>query len=565
MNKTINYYNQHADLFFQQYHSVTAEKVHGDWVHLIHKEGLALDIGSGSGRDSSWLAKKGYDVIAVEPSKNMREKSLSNIEKSNIIWMDDTLPDLKNVYNLNIKFDLILLSAVWMHVPAGQRERAFRKIANLLNPGGKIVITLRFGSNCKDEREFFNVSLSEVKSYARNHALSIILHKKETDALYRENISWETVVFESPDDGTGAFPLIRSIIVNDAKSSTYKLALLRVILKIAEICPFVAKKYERHVSLPLGLVSLFWIRQYHQLLSSKNNIQQMSNSNLNLGFIKKDGFKKLNNMITEDLALSHSFTGDEAKALYKTLKHVSTVIKNMPVKYITYPASDKQIFSVVKKEVKQENNLILSLDKLKDFGEFKVPKHLWDSMTQYAVWIEPAILHEWITVMQGYVRNKENNYDYGTYMRFLQWLDPLRKTNQIRKIVDQLQAKGKPVYCVWTGARLKNDYEIDHCFPFSRWQNNDLWNMLPSSKKANGRKSDKLPTLELLDKSKEKIISWWIDAYIDNPIYRNEYFQQIECGLPIGLEKNNTDEVYIGLKNQRVRIKQILQLEDWNG
>jgi hypothetical protein len=32
-----------------------------------------------------------------------------------------------------------------------------------------------------------------------------------------------------PDDGTGALPLLRHIIFNDDKSSTYKLALLRVL------------------------------------------------------------------------------------------------------------------------------------------------------------------------------------------------------------------------------------------------------------------------------------------------------------------------------------------------
>ena len=38
----------------------------------------------------------------------------------------------------------------------------------------------------------------------------------------------------SPDDGTGALPLLRHIVFNDQKSSTYKLALLRTLVRIAD-------------------------------------------------------------------------------------------------------------------------------------------------------------------------------------------------------------------------------------------------------------------------------------------------------------------------------------------
>jgi len=49
------------------------------------------------------------------------------------------------------------------------------------------------------------------------------------------------------------------------------------------------------------------------------------------------------------------------------------------------------------------------------------------------------------------------------------------------------------VECVWTARKLKIlSYDIDHCFPWSRWDNNDLWNLLPASHLANAAKSEKL-------------------------------------------------------------------------
>ena len=37
-----------------------------------------------------------------------------------------------------------------------------------------------------------------------------------------------------PDDGTGALPLLRHVILNDQKSATYKLGLLRALCRAAD-------------------------------------------------------------------------------------------------------------------------------------------------------------------------------------------------------------------------------------------------------------------------------------------------------------------------------------------
>lgn len=565
MNKTINHYNQNATKFFNQYESEEAEEIHSSWAfHLDNSEGLALDIGTGSGRDALWLANNGNTVYAVEPSEKLRSLAKAKNYHPNITWFDDSLPELKTIYSLNIKFDLILLSAVWMHIPESSRDRAFRKVANLLKPGGKLVITLRHGIS-PDEREMHDVSFSEINNFAKSHALTVVTHKADEDDKHeRPDINWETVVLQLPDDGTGAFPLLRNIIVNDNKSSTYKLALLRVLLRIADGMPGVAREHsDDTIALPLGLVSLFWLRQYHRLLGSPYELQQSSNAKTGLGFVKDDGFKKLNKVSTYDLSISHQFAGNESLALMKTLSDVSALIKDMPVKYTTYPGTDNPVFSVDNNIVRKKDKLILTLDKMNDYGEFLIPKNIWYAMTQYAVWIEPAIIHEWICLMQGYKKNKARDLNYEFYLNALQWLEPQRDTDKVRNIVKDLQDRGKSVFCVWTGTKLKDKYEIDHCFPFARWPNNDLWNLMPSSNKANGSKLDKLPTLELLEKSKECIINWWGQSYTGAQEAR--FFQEAECALPLTISDLSADSVFSGLEVQRTRLKQLQQLQDWSG
>ncbi len=59
-------------------------------------------------------------------------------------------------------FDLIWLSAVWMHDPPGDRQRALRKLATLLKPGGRLVVTFRHGPAPAD-RPMFETSAAEIE------------------------------------------------------------------------------------------------------------------------------------------------------------------------------------------------------------------------------------------------------------------------------------------------------------------------------------------------------------------------------------------------------------------
>ncbi len=102
-----------------------------------------------------------------------------------IHWMSDALPALNHVHRQRFSFDLILLSAVWMHVPPGERRRAFRKL--LLKPGGCIAITLRHGP-IEPERGTYPVSQGEIEALVREHGACIEKLINSKDELGRESV-----------------------------------------------------------------------------------------------------------------------------------------------------------------------------------------------------------------------------------------------------------------------------------------------------------------------------------------------------------------------------------------
>ncbi len=158
---------------------------------------------AGAGRDAAWLASLGLEVIAVEPSAGMRAEAQCLHHSAHIQWLDDSLPDFQVTQRLGLSFDVILLSAVSMHLAPADRPRAFRKLITLLKPGGLLALTLRLGP-AAPERAVFEVSEHEIETLAKNHGASIERRVLSSDQGGRAEISWVQLVVRLPNEGVGA-------------------------------------------------------------------------------------------------------------------------------------------------------------------------------------------------------------------------------------------------------------------------------------------------------------------------------------------------------------------------
>ncbi|WP_317930143.1 methyltransferase domain-containing protein [Halioxenophilus sp. WMMB6] len=554
----MNYYQQNHQALYAQYTSIEPEQLHQPWLHLLPTvPGIACDLGAGSGRDANWLAALGWDVTAVEPCQALRALAKAN-SHANVCWLDDTLPELKRVRALGQRYNLILISAVWMHLSPPQRARAFRIVSELLAPGGLLVMSVRHGPD--DGRQFFDVPIGELQAQARERALSEALYVKTGDALGRGAVYWETLCLRLLDDGTGGLPLLRHIIVNDNKSSTYKLGLLRVLSRIAEGAPgMVLNRTDNTVEIPFGLVGLYWLKLYLPLIT-KHGLRQHPNSDRGYGFAKED-FYFLKKFSPFDLNLGATFYGADAAALVGAIRDCCANIKAMPAHYIQYPGQNRPVFECERETVRNGNKPFqLNKESLARFGLFRVPAALWQTLGQYACWVEPAIVTEWEALLAGW----EARYSGDIYRRALEWNEGKRDTNQVRGRINTLTGQGEVVRCVWSDKTLKGDaYAVDHCFPWSRWQNNDLWNLLPATLSVNANKSDKLPSAPQLHHSRDLIIDWWQRGYMESPM-SEMFLIQAEAALPLmGSNTSDLGDLYEAVCHQRVTLKTNQQLAEW--
>jgi SAM-dependent methyltransferase len=342
----IPHYEHNAPQLVTQYESLAFEDAHSALLDLLPGPGATvLDVGAGSGRDAAWFASHGYDVVAVEPSDAMRTQARALHPSPQIHWLSDSLPELAQVRRLGLTFDLILLSAVWMHVPPASRARALRKLATMLSPSGRIASSLRLGEP-DTERAMHEVTLQELlSSLSQQFGLRLIRATESADRLGRTGVEWSTAVLGLPDDGLGALPLLRHLVLVDEKSSTYKIALLRILARIADTASGSARHESDYVAVPMGMVALFWMRMYMPLI--ENALLQMPVSRIGTrpGFAT-DSFNALRLVNPFELRVGAVFGGDTATHLHRSLSEISQLIRLMPAKFLRWPASDQPIFEI---------------------------------------------------------------------------------------------------------------------------------------------------------------------------------------------------------------------------
>jgi len=195
-------YAEDAGALIQRYESVSFAEIHGPVAHLIPAASCrVLDIGAGTGRDAAALASMGHHVVAVEPIAKFRERATLLHPSPRIEWVDDRLPDLASLAGRE-RFDVVMLTAVWMHLDEPQRRRAMPRVAGLLRPGGVMLLSLRHGP-VPAGRRMFAVSADETVALAAADGLTATARlERQADIFGRPAVTWTLLGFEKARAGS---------------------------------------------------------------------------------------------------------------------------------------------------------------------------------------------------------------------------------------------------------------------------------------------------------------------------------------------------------------------------
>jgi SAM-dependent methyltransferase len=193
-------YAQQAEALIERWRTLSFEERHRpilDW--LPKAPSRIADIGAGIGTDAAALAAMGHAVLAVEPVDALRDAARKLHPSTRIEWLDDSLPDLDLLLakQWRASFDAVMLTAVWMHLDAHERQRAMPRVASLLREGGVLIMSLRHGP-VPAGRRMFDVTAAETIRLASGQGLRLVreLHTISVQPANRENgVTWTRLVF----------------------------------------------------------------------------------------------------------------------------------------------------------------------------------------------------------------------------------------------------------------------------------------------------------------------------------------------------------------------------------
>ena len=153
----------------------------------------ALDLGCGSGRDAHWLAERGFEVVAVDGAAEMIAQARDKKSHPRVTYMQDFMPGIDNVRALGRTFDVVLMSAVWMHLDGGERETMMDNIRALTNDNAIIYVSLRHGESPAD-RPMFDTSAREMEQLAAERGMTFEFLGGDDDKQGRSGkVYWEYV------------------------------------------------------------------------------------------------------------------------------------------------------------------------------------------------------------------------------------------------------------------------------------------------------------------------------------------------------------------------------------
>ena len=153
---TLDYYNKNSEEYFNSTLNVDMTNTYKAFLKLLPKGGKILDLGCGSGRDSMNFIKLGYEVTAVDGSKELAKKASALLGKEVIA---STFEELE----LKEKFHGIWACASLLHIKREDLKTVLNNLYNNLEDNGVFYMSFKYGEKeyVDDKNRYFNCFTDE--------------------------------------------------------------------------------------------------------------------------------------------------------------------------------------------------------------------------------------------------------------------------------------------------------------------------------------------------------------------------------------------------------------------
>lgn len=182
----MNYYDDNAQEFYNGTINVEMMSLYEQFIPYLDKGAHILDAGCGSGRDTLAFKSMGYQVHAIDASRELARLA------EELIGQPVEVTTFQR-FEAKDKFDAVWACASLLHVPFGELMSAFKNISAQLKVSGVFYCSFKYGEDevARDGRHFTNLNESRLATILDEIPLAIKKTWVTSDLREgRENERW---------------------------------------------------------------------------------------------------------------------------------------------------------------------------------------------------------------------------------------------------------------------------------------------------------------------------------------------------------------------------------------
>lgn len=585
-DSTLAAYDARAQEFSLAYEAKSEPPLKALFERWLVNGASILEIGCGSGRDARWLVERGMRVLATDGSINMLTAAANRAKAAGIDLMGDVLQftqlrlpaaaqNAKEVSDilkrqsvvgsshaaLSAPFDAVIAVGVLQHLSETALTQTATFLEAALSNSGILIVSIptnhpgdRTTTALSAQRQYFNRPAEYYGAlFERFGFAEVERETSENAGAATYECTWATIVFTKIESRRQARANLTGLIENDSKTSTYKFALVRALCDV-NICNPGRVRYVggpsagypvETVAIPFELIIERVIEYYWQIFRRKKHAPSAP---AQIGGGRRLAFEEQLLLVMREHCFDwHVFHKDfyngtlEAEHTSQRRTHllelfdcVAASLKKGPVYFAgnslretAQNGTHNRLFSVssARRRVSE-----LTPHKLSErYGELFMPANIWRELNFSAPFVIDSVQMQWAKLSQRFSELQGQQFSLGQILETMIPTEDQRDVALADKVFrERIRTTG--AVCVWTDRPLTiKTLAVDHLLLWSRLHTNDLWNLVPTWNKANGRKSDLIPSTQLLLSSQTRIMDVW--RLLENSSLGSLFRAQAESSL----------------------------------
>lgn len=317
-----------------------------------------------------------------------------------------------------------------------------------------------------------------------------------------------------------------SILQRDATDTTYKYALLRALVEIAEQETHHVRAVDGEwISFPIGLIVERWLYYYYPFverrLPQRHGESPRGRNGTGLAFRREfqhvtDWYAHHGGLAAFGLDLKQRGVPVELKGEFLALlKKLRQTITQFPMKYlgVSWYGAHYQVANWDRTQRRRTLTPPLNRESIiAGMGDAFLQRRYYETFRAVGGFATgaQAIFAYWARFTASANSRHPVTLAEATEALLTVPIDDRNVSAAQRVYRELLRVTGR-LECVWSGKAIsaRKEFAVDHVIPYSLWGNNALWNLLPATPSINGQKADRIPEPELIGARRNRISEYW--------------------------------------------------------